>query len=151
MLNFNAVLIVAIIFVQTAKIQSFEPEERSRKALTDDDRNMFKKWKVGKVFHFQLKSSFHSFQETFNKTYASEKIEENAEINFIENLSNIKNHNKRTNESYTRGIAVDTDMSFDEKKINRTGIKFPKNRQKPKITINQILKNVTAPFAGEYS
>lgn len=40
-------------------------------------------------------------------------------------------------------------MTFAEKKINRTGIKFPNNRKKSTIAISQILKNVTTPNAGK--
>lgn len=75
--------------------------------------------------------------------------EEDAARNYIENLAKIDSHNKRTNESYTRGAAVDADMTFAEKKINRTGIKFPNNRKTSAISISQILKNVTTPNAGK--
>lgn len=90
------------------------------------------------------------FQNSFNKTYNDDESEELAAKNFIENTSNIEAHNKKTNVSYTRGTAVDSDLTFAEKKINRTGLKFPKNRPKPSITIEQILVNVTTPEAGKW-
>lgn len=67
----------------------------------------------------------------FNKSYENFiKSKEEARRTFFINLANIEAHNKRNNESYKRSLQVHSDLTFNEKKIYRMGVKSKKKLSK---------------------
>lgn len=57
--------------------------------------------------------------------------------------------NLRLNETYSRCVNSMSDMSYEEKKSKRMGLKLPDKTGKPAMLAKHILKNVTVPESGE--
>lgn len=93
--------------------------------------------------------NFISFKQRYNKTYNA-KDEKREEENYKQNQANNEAHNKRSNETYKRGENSMSNMSFEEKKSKRMGLKLSNHSSHQGALLPEnILKNVSAPVSGE--
>lgn len=68
---------------------------------------------------------------------------------FFANLANIEAHNKRSNESYKRSLQLHSDLTFNEKKKYRMGVKSKKKLPKYDKR-NTATLNMSAPHSPPY-
>lgn len=69
------------------------------------------------------RNRFDQWKKTNKKVYASKVEEENAAKKFEANEKSITQHNSRKNETYKQGTNENSDLSYEEKKATRMGVK----------------------------
>lgn len=119
--------------------------------VAKSDETILEKMQKAKGNETQGKSvkNYKSFKKEYNKT--ANGSEKKAEENFIKNLANIESHNKRHNETYLRGFNSMSDLSFEEKKKRRMGLKRPVQTRKAAMLADHILKNISIPGSVNYT
>lgn len=71
---------------------------------------------------------------------------------FFKTLEKIEAHNKRTNETYELGLTEDADLTYEEQKEFRMGVKRPTRVKRSHATAPfkfSEIANFTAPKSGE--
>lgn len=69
----------------------------------------------------------------------------------MKNEQKIEEHNKRKNETFKRGSSDHSDMSYEEKKVKRMGVKMPaKSRPKRSNLLRQKRDNTALPASVDY-
>ncbi|KAL7030849.1 hypothetical protein ACKWTF_006808 [Chironomus riparius] len=99
---------------------------------------------------------FNSWAKHYNKSYDDYlKSESEAAQDFWTNYNEIKIHNLKSNESYLRNLQAHSDLTFDEKKEFRMGLKkelfnqkvvplpnFPRNSRKSQVNYTDLFPPV---------
>lgn len=149
-----AVLALGIVSFE-AQRNEVDMNEKDEKLRTEEDVQKFKDWAVRtckSVLKFY--QMLWLFQTIYKKTYDenSSKSEAKAMTTFFENLDKVKAHNLKSNESYKLGLNEDADMTYEEIKALRMGIKKPTRKKRSHASEpNQfhLLAKFTAPKSGE--
>lgn len=82
----------------------------------------------GRVFLISVSGvdlSLNFFQKENHKTYKKISKKDKAMKTFFENYEANEAHNKRENESYTRSVSSHSDLTLEEKRKLRLGLKSP--------------------------
>lgn len=87
-----------------------------------------------------------SFQLPFDKS------EESAMETFYNNFAKIEAHNMRPNETYEQGLMEDSDMTYDEIRAYRQGVRLPlRKKRSPIVCLQKLEMNFTIPKSSKRS